>query len=115
MAGRRSTGRARPPRAISAGSTAASSAADDDTPAPTGTSEARAIPAGGTSYPASVSAQTTPATYAAQPWTVPGAETSAKPAGSSAKSEQTVQPPSCGAQAATVRNGRAKGSTKPSL
>jgi hypothetical protein len=39
-----------------------SNAADDETPAPTGTSEANAIRAGGTSKPASCRAQTMPAT-----------------------------------------------------
>jgi hypothetical protein len=114
-AGRRSTGTSRPPRSISAVSTADSRAADDDTPAPTGTSEDRAIRAGGTSCPASRRAQATPATYAAQPWTAPFVPMSVKVTGSSAKSEHTVHPVSALAAAATTRSGRANGSTKPSL
>ena len=98
-------------------STAHSSACDDDSPAPTGTSEAIAIRPGGTSKPASRSAHTTPATYAAQPRTIPGDATSSAPkvTDSCAKSEHTVHPESARDAAATTRSGRANGSTKPSL
>jgi hypothetical protein len=59
--GRSSIGRSRPPRSHSAVSTAHSIAADDDSPAPTGTSEVSDRSTAGTSYPASLNAQTMPA------------------------------------------------------
>jgi hypothetical protein len=115
MAGRSATGMSRPPRSIRAVSTADSSAAEDETPAPTGTSETSARFAGGTSYPASRSAHATPATYAAQPSTAPGSPMSVNRTGSAAKSEVTVQPSDARAAAATTRCGNANGSTNPSL
>jgi hypothetical protein len=98
-------------------STADSSAADDDSPAPTGTFEARVKDAGGTAKPASCNAQTTPATYPAQPSTAPGSPASAGPnaTGSPPRSELTTQPSSRGAAATTVTCGSANGSTYPSL
>ena len=60
--GRSSIGTSSAPRSHSAVSTAHSIAADDDSPAPTGTSEVSDRSAAGTRYPASRNAQTMPAT-----------------------------------------------------
>src|SRR5699024_4886681 len=56
-----------------ADATAHSSAAEEDSPAPTGTSESSTRSAPGISTPPRRSDHTTPATYAAQPVTSPGA------------------------------------------
>ena len=56
-----------PFRSTSAVSTAHSNAAEEDSPAPTGTSEVSTRSAPSTRCPARSSAQTTPAMYAAQP------------------------------------------------
>src|SRR5690606_18083261 len=65
--GRSATGTARPPRSARAVSTAQVSAAEEDSPAPAGTSESITSRAPGGAYPASRIAHTTPATYPAQP------------------------------------------------
>jgi hypothetical protein len=98
-------------------STAHSSAADEDRPEPTGTSELTAIRAPGTSKPASRSAHTTPATYPAQSGTCPGRRSSSpNVTGESANADATVHSGRSTVDASTtVRIGSANGSTKPSL
>ena len=53
-------GTTRPPSSVSASAVAHSSAAEEDSPAPAGTSESMAMLAPGTSRPAARSAQATP-------------------------------------------------------
>src|SRR3712207_75347 len=67
-----------PARFTTARATAASSAALDDSPAPTGTSDPTTTSTPGTATPASDSAHRTPRTYAGQPCTDPGAISSTR-------------------------------------
>ena len=59
--------------------TAASSDAELDRPAPSGTVLSRCRSIAGTSWPACSSAHSTPAAYAAQPLTWPGPASAARP------------------------------------
>ena len=111
-------GSPRPSRSASAAATEHSSAADEDRPAPCGTSPSTVtvIPPG--SCPASRKTQTTPATYAAQPSTDPGSRsaTASRASASDCCAEWTASRPSPRrSTAAVVAYGSASGSTYPSL
>ena len=99
-------------RSARAVSTAHSSAADDDKPAPVGTSDESTRSAPPIRCPASWSAHTTPATYACQP-AIPGCRSAArKTSVESLFSEVTLQLPSSrGAAAISTRCARANGMT----
>src|SRR5204863_1230138 len=107
--GRLATGTGRSPRSHRAVRTAHSRAAEDDRPAPTGTSEVIDRWAPGTSYEPSRSSQTTAATYAAQPVTFsPRSNVTVSPV----FSECTVHSGRSTRDAATaIRCGSANGST----
>src|SRR6266508_3542389 len=104
-------------RSASAARTLHSSAADDDSPAPTGTSDVTTMSAPPKSAPASRNDHTTPATYPAHPVTAPGTSASTpNTTVSSWESAQTVHTGRLTRLAAVdVRCGNANGSTNPSV
>ncbi len=106
-----------PVRSATARATAPSSAALEDSPPPTGTSESTMTSSPGTATPASRSAHTTPSGYADQPDTTPGARSATAISGAvpSCFDQHRSWPSARRPTATSASRSMANGSTKPSL
>ena len=116
-ASRPSGPRPRPRWSSRAHTTEHTSAAEEDSPAPVGTSESTSMRSGGTSTPSSCSSHSAPRTYAAQSGTgsrpaSPEGVTTTSPG---ACAEATDQPSAAGERVAVQPTSRANGRTNPSL